>query len=248
VGFAVQNFARGRYRVRFSYAAEDIEAAAQLRATVFRGDPELCDIETLDARCCHVLVERIEDAALVCCFRMSCFEDGSGLDQSYAAQFYDLSRLRAYPGSCVELGRFCTAPQESDPDILRAAWAAVAAFVDAQGVGLLFGCSSFPGTRAEPHQAAFARLHARHRAPPTWAPGIKAPETLSFDQLPASDGGQALAQMPSLLRSYLGMGAWVSDHAVIDRDLQTMHVFTGVEVAAIPPARKRALRMLAGTA
>jgi hypothetical protein len=41
------------------------------------------------------------------------------------------------------------------------------------------------------------------------------------------------------------MGRWVSDHAVIDHDLGTLHVFTGVEIAAIPPARARALRAIA---
>ena len=55
-----------------------------------------------------------------------------------------------------------------------------------------------------------------------------------------------MRHMPPLLRTYLGMGGWVSDHAVIDRDLDTLHVFTGVEVGAIPDRRKRALRALAG--
>jgi hypothetical protein len=41
------------------------------------------------------------------------------------------------------------------------------------------------------------------------------------------------------------MGGWVSDHAVIDRHLGTFHVLTAVEIAAIPPTRKRLLRALA---
>jgi putative hemolysin len=48
--------------------------------------------------------------------------------------------------------------------------------------------------------------------------------------------------MPPLLRSYLAMGGWVSDHAVVDRDLGTLHVFTGLEIGAIPAARARQLR------
>jgi len=55
-----------------------------------------------------------------------------------------------------------------------------------------------------------------------------------------------MANMPPLLRTYLMMGGWVSDHAVIDADLGTLHVFTGLEIAAIPPARKRLLRAVAG--
>ena len=44
--------------------------------------------------------------------------------------------------------------------------------------------------------------------------------------------------------TYLAMGGWVSDHAVVDRDLHTLHVFTGVEIARIPAARARLLRAL----
>jgi putative hemolysin len=51
-----------------------------------------------------------------------------------------------------------------------------------------------------------------------------------------------------LLRSYLSMGGWVSDHAVVDRNLNTLHVFTGLEIRSIPPARARILRAIAGLA
>ena len=51
--------------------------------------------------------------------------------------------------------------------------------------------------------------------------------------------------MPPLLRSYLAMGGRVSDHAVVDRDLDTLHVFTGLEIGVIPPARARLMRAAA---
>ena len=41
---------------------------------------------------------------------------------------------------------------------------------------------------------------------------------------------------------------WVSDHAVVDRDLGTLHVFTGLEVRAVPHARARLLRAAAEAA
>ena len=40
------------------------------------------------------------------------------------------------------------------------------------------------------------------------------------------------------------MGGWVSDHAVVDRQMGTLHVFTGLEIGAIPESRKRLLRAL----
>ena len=59
---------------------------------------------------------------------------------------------------------------------------------------------------------------------------------------------RAMRAMPPLLKSYLMMGGWVSDHAVIDAQMNTIHVFTGVEIDSIPPARKRLLTMAAARA
>ena len=53
------------------------------------------------------------------------------------------------------------------------------------------------------------------------------------------------AALPALLRAYLALGGWVSDHAVVDRDLGTCHVFTCVELDRLPPARRRAFEGLA---
>ncbi|MDO8881971.1 GNAT family N-acyltransferase, partial [Pseudotabrizicola sp.] len=164
----------------------------------------------------------------------------STLGQSYAAQFYDLSRLTRFPGAMLELGRFCLAPDQHDPDILRLAWAAMTRMVDAAGVGLLFGCSSFAGVDPAPHAGALAGLSARV-APESWRPGPRAPERIALCDL----GPAQPTPLPALLRTYLSMGGWVSDHAVIDRQLDTLHVLTGVEIAAIPAARARALRLIA---
>ena len=59
-----------------------------------------------------------------------------------------------------------------------------------------------------------------------------------------NDRSTAMRAMPPLLRTYLLMGGRVSDHAVVDREMETLHVFTGLEIGAIPEARKRLLRAL----
>ena len=92
-------------------------------------------------------------------------------------------------------------------------------------------------------------LRERHLAPRRWLPRVKAPQVFRFARAlrrRKADPRAAMAEMPPLLRSYLAMGGWVSDHAVMDRKLNTMHVFTGLEVRSIPPARARTLRQLAG--
>ena len=91
-------------------------------------------------------------------------------------------------------------------------------------------------------------LRDRHLAPKRFWPRVKAPNVFRFAARlrRKPDRVKALKSMPPLLRSYLTMGGWVSDHAVVDRDLNTLHVFTGLEVGRIPPARARVLRAIAG--
>jgi putative hemolysin len=241
---------RGRYGARLAASEADIVAAQRLRWRAFRADagrPEGLDADGFDADCAHMLVEDLRDGRLVCCFRLMHLPSGAEIGQSYSAQFYELSGLSAYHAPMVEMGRFCIDPDRHDPDILRVAWAAMTGFVDAQGVQMLFGCSSFHGTEAQAYLDAFALLRERHLAPRRWLPRVKAPSVFRFGKLRLGkpDLKRATAEMPPLLRTYLMMGGWVSDHAVIDRDLGTLHVFTGLEIAAVPAGRARLLRQLA---
>lgn len=245
---------KGRLRSRFAQTPEDLTAVQRLRHRCFveeagarpRGDGLDCD--SFDDRCDHVMVEDIHTQELLCTFRLLPLPSGSEIGGSYSAQFYELDALHGFKGPMVEMGRFCILSGPLDADILRAAWGAMTAYVDERGVELLFGCSSFKGTHAEGYLEAFDLLAERHLAPKRWLPRVKAPNVVRFaDRLrPRGDRRRALLRMPPLLKSYLAMGGWVSDHAVIDPEMNTLHVFTGLEIASIPPARARALRAVAG--
>ena len=237
---------KGHLVARPALGPDDLTRAQALRHQAFLAQRGLSapggrDEDGFDGRCQHVLVEEAASGALQCCFRLLHLSPAH-LYESYSAQFYDLTPLQQYQQDTVELGRFCTAPNARDPDILRLAWAAITRFVDDRKIGLMFGCSSFDGADPLQHSAALAHLAAGHIGPTALRPLPKAAERVQL--LPQPDSTPA--GLPPLLRTYLGMGGWVSDHAVIDRALDTLHVFTGVEVANIPPARARALRALAG--
>lgn len=227
-----------------------IKEAQALRAMAFRsGSPEP-DSDRFDQTAHHVLI--YQSGQLACCFRYSLYSSGASIDQSYTAQFYDLSSLAEFDRPLLELGRFCLHPMHKqggtrEAALVMRAWAEVAQIVDAHGVAMLFGCSSFMGADAALHHEALTLLKERHLAPPHCRPRVKAPRIFPFAhalKLRRPNLKAAMQAMPPLLRSYLGMGGWVSDHAVLDDDLNTLHVFTGLEVAKIPPTRARALRLL----
>lgn len=240
---------KGRYTARFAETDTDIASAQRLRYRAFirDDDSEGLDADAFDPVCRHVLIEDRKSGSLVCCFRLLPLKDGAQIAQSYAAQYYELSALEGYTGRMVEMGRFCVEPGLKDPDIIRTAWATMSRYVDETGTDMLFGCSSFHGTDADGYRDAFAMLKERHLAPKRWLPKVKAPDVFRFARRlrRKPDAKRAMLTMPPLLRGYLAMGGWVSDHAVVDRDLGTLHVFTGLEISAIPPARKRLLRAAA---
>ncbi|MEM6887674.1 MAG: GNAT family N-acyltransferase [Pseudomonadota bacterium] len=235
---------KSRYAVQTAVSAQEIDGLQRFRAHCF-GLKTARDADQFDEICTHIMINRRDSGQLVGCFRMLPLEQGE-IARSYAAQFYELSALENFQGRLVELGRFCLHPAERDPDVLRLALAAMTAYVDEQDIAMLFGCSSFSGTETQQYLDAFAMLKARHLGPKRWLPRVKAPDVFRFAaQLRRRpDLKMAMRHMPPLLRTYLLMGGWVSDHAVVDQHMKTLHVFTGVEIGMIPPARRRLLRAL----
>lgn len=238
--------ARGRYRAYEAEDAGDLAAARGLRAAVFPADRGGGDEH--DARCRHMLVEDLSTGRAICTFRTLSLRAGAEVGASYSARFYRLDALKRMNIPMIEVGRLCIRAGALDADILRVAWGALARQVEEEGAGFLFGCTSFNGTSRERYRDAFELLAERFLAPARWRPRIGAARAIVFrrPRAGAADTRRAMVQMPSLLRTYLAMGGRVSDHAVIDEEMGTLHVFTGVEVKAIPPARRRLLHALAG--
>jgi putative hemolysin len=232
----------GRYEIRFATTPSDLRAAGELRTLAFQ-TPDF-DRDRFDDICDHVLIRHRATGTVVCCFRVLLYRDAADLDRGYCAQFYDLTRLHKFPKPMLELGRFCSHPDWPDPDVLRLAWGALARIVDENGVSFLFGCSSFSGTNVRGYLDTFAMLNDRHLGPEKWMPQAKTSDVFRFPKTEQGrfDLKKAMLAMPPLLRTYLLMGGWVGDHVVVDHHMTTLHVFTGLEIDAIPEARKRFLR------
>ncbi len=234
----------GLYLARLARSRTDLLKVQTLRAKSFSGVSMAQKADAVDSKCTHVLIENTMTGGLVGSFRLMFLASGRDIEQSYSSQFYGLDALKVYKGALAEIGRFCIDPESDDPDVLRVAWGALAGFVEQHEIQMLIGCSSFKGIDPEPYHDAFARLKTSHLAPSKWMPSLKAPSVFPFAKQRGEvlNSKRALAQMPPLLRSYLLMGGWVSDHAVIDQAMNTLHVFTALEISTIPAARKRLLQ------
>lgn len=236
-----------RYAARLAQSKSELRETQVFRARCF-GLTSGLDQDQWDAECDHLIIRRNETGAIVGCCRLR-FLPGTEISAGYSGQFYDLSRLDAGQGLSMELGRFCIDPRCRDPDILRLAWASLTGYVDNMGASLLFGCASFAGTNPAHYAAAFRYLRENAMLRDGLAPGRKADQVhfLGAGGPAADDRRIALRQMPPLLRSYLALGGGVSDHAVVDPAMNTLHVFTAVETALVPPRRQKLLRDLNST-
>ena len=238
----------GRYRARFASSEIDVSAAQSLRYKCFNLSNKVeLDVDEFDIPCRHVLVENLESEKLICCYRIMIFDNGKEISNSYSSQFYDLKAIESFPDPMIEVGRFCVQPEINDPSVILTAWAALAQIVDQNQTQLLFGCSSFEGVEKEKYLDSFALLRDRYIAPDHWRPKIKAAQVFCYskDLIDKVDKKKALLNMPPLLKTYLSMGAWVSDHAVVDLKMKTLHLFTGMEISKIPKSRKQFLLNLA---
>ena len=238
----------GRYRARYASSQIDVLAAQSLRYQCFNlSNKDELDVDDFDALCQHVLIESLETEKLICCYRILKFDSGKNISSSYSSQFYDLKVIENFTEPMIEVGRFCIDPEVNDPSVVLTAWAALAQIVDHNQTEVLFGCSSFEGIEKEKYFDSFALLRDRYMAPDHWRPKIKAAQVFCYskDLIYKVDKKKALLNMPPLLKTYLSMGAWVSDHAVVDLNMKTLHLFTGMEISKIPKSRKKFLLNLA---
>lgn len=235
---------QNQYNAKITQEPEDIRAAQELRRLCFIKNADLLDSDAFDDQYQHVMIYDGTDE-LVCTFRFAPLTTGRDVGRTYSAVFYDLAPLHDINSPMIEMGRFCTHPERNDPNILRFAWSILTGYVDQNNVALLFGCSSFQGTDVCRYRDAFALLKHRYLAPAQLSPGVKSAHIHAFGAVPMADDFDlkaATKSIPPLLRTYLAMGGRVSDHAVLDHQLNTTHVFTAVAIDKIPDTRKRWLR------
>ena len=96
----------------------------------------------------------------------------------------------------------------------------------------MFGCTSFSGADNPRHLATLSSLEKTQLADSMFPIKKKSSSILNIKQkiIGSEKNKTAKNFLPPLLKFYLRLGGKVSDHAVIDRDLDTLHVFTYVDL------------------
>ena len=219
-----------RYRVFYQEmgAFADAEAAASCR-----------DRDIYDTVADHLLVVDHglgEGAAsVVGTYRLIQREAADRIGQFYSAGEYDISRIEAFPGRVLELGRSCVDDGYRNRAVMQLLWRGIAAYVFQNKIELMFGCASLPGTDPDALAVELTYLHCNHLAPLSIRPKALPDRFVEMRRLDCDtvEPRNALNRLPPLIKGYLRLGGFVGDGAVLDPQFNTTDVAVVVQTELV---------------
>jgi putative hemolysin len=235
--------------VRLASSPAEIDAALRLRYDVFyrehgaKPSAEMAareqDFDKYDDVADHLLVvdsQRGESpAGVVGTYRLMRRPHAAILGGFYTTTEYDISRLTAFPGEVLELGRSCVHSDYRNRATMQLLWKGIAAYVFRHKIGLMFGCASLPGTDVDGMATQLSYLHHAHLAPEDLRARALPELHVAMNRIPAEqiDGKRVIASLPPLIKGYLRLGGFVGDGAVVDPQFNTTDVCVIVKTDAV---------------
>ena len=237
------------FEVVWARDSADVAQAQRLRHQVFVGEmgarlspplgtPEGHDADRFDPYCEHLLVRTLptRDAAaeVIGTYRVLTPGAARRAGGLYSDNEFDLTRLRGLRSRMAELGRSCVHPEHRSGGVILALWAALAGFMDRNGLDTMVGCASV-GMRDGGHLAAslWARLRDSHLA----EEALRVTPRLA---LPVDELDQSLpAEPPALIRGYLRCGAKLLGAPAWDPDFNTADLPLILSLGDLPVRYRR---------
>tara|TARA_R110002051_G_scaffold57104_10_gene105895 strand:- start:6714 stop:7448 length:735 start_codon:yes stop_codon:yes gene_type:complete len=218
---------------------DDIRQAQRLRYDVFiaemGGDGPCVDhVEQLesdrfDAFAAHLMLEDVAPTAprrLVGVYRIMTTAMARQAGGFYSAAEFDLTTLLDSQRSLLELGRSCLHVDYRGGAGMLKLWAAVADYVAAQKIDLVFGVASFSGVNTADLAQPLSYLHHFHSAGPHISVVALQENAVPLDIIPRDqiDRRAAILAVPTLIKAYLRLGGVVGRGAYVDQAFNTTDV------------------------
>lgn len=207
-------------RLRYAVFYEEMQAKADTETLASKVDQD-----SLDDYCQHLIVLN-SDSKIVGTYRLVNRNAAQEHGRFYTETEYDISRIIAYDGEVLELGRSCVAADYRTGVTMQLLWQGIANYVFAYGIEIMFGCGSLPGTDIKNLQPALSYLHHFHQAPKNICPRALEERYVNMAVVDKDnmDEKKILASLPPLIKGYLRVGGKVGDGAVIDWQFNTTDI------------------------
>ena len=246
---------QGKYILKTATTTQELKAAFKLRYDVFynydKKDGLRLDMDVYDSICDHLIILDKETNAVVGTYRMN---NSSSLQDFYSQSEFDLKSFVLPYGNFVELGRACIDKNHRSGVVISLLWKGIYFYMRHTKADLLFGCSSIKNIT--PKQAALVTkyfeqtgaLSTKYKIMPHLS--FKVP---FFDEyfhaMPAKLSDEEIKQaedlIPSLLKTYLKVGAEILGEPAFDADMNCMDFLTCLKVENLAQRYEKRLEKVA---
>ena len=240
-----------KFIVKTADSREELHAALKLRHDVFitellkKQKRSGLDKDRFDKLCDHLLIIEKSSGQLIGTYRL---QSSLHTKKWYTATEFHMKQIKKLPGVKLELGRACVHPDHRNGITIALLWEGITAYVEASGTNYLFGCSSIKTTDREEIKKIYyyllqnGHLSHDHKVKPKGkfkVPGMKK----HLKRNPHSDGILTPFEMkdkiPSLLNSYLKVGAKVCGSPALDKSFKCIDFLTLLDIEQLQSQRLR---------
>jgi putative hemolysin len=236
--------------VKTADSKDELYAALKMRHDIFLEEllkkrrRSGLDMDKFDKLCDHLIIIDKRTDTMIGTYRL---QSSLYTRKWYTATEFHMKHIKKLPGTKLELGRACVHPDHRNGVTIALLWEGITAYIEASGTAYLFGCSSIKTTdRNEIKQIYYylnqnGHLSHEHRVRPKGkflVPGMKR-------QLRAQPVSEIMTNVtmkdmiPSLLASYLKVGAKVCGSPALDRNFKCIDFLTLLDVSSLQTQRIR---------
>jgi putative hemolysin len=245
------------YTLLIADDATQVAAAQRLRHQVFAEELGATlhttrtglDTDEFDEHCDHLVVRDDATGLAVGTYRLLTPQAAARAGRRYADAEFDTTALRPLADEIVEIGRSCVHPEHRSGAVINLMWAGIARYLHLRGLRWLGGCASVPlddgGATAA---GVWEKVSAKHLAPPTmrvrphrpWLDTPAGTAAVAKRAAAAATGaGAPPVAVPSLLRGYLRLGAWVCGQPAYDPDFGVADLYVLLSMDRMHPRYRR---------
>ena len=227
----------GSYVLKTASTSEELIESFRLRHEVFYQEFQEVeggglDVDRFDSQFDHLIIIHKESNKIIGTYRVSC---SAFSKLSYTELEFDLSKILKMKGPHLELGRACIQKNHRRGAVISLLWRGIAEYMNASQSNILFGCSSIKIDN--PREAALIYKYLFEKgsviidqiAKPTKnfeMPDFKAWSFYFQNDLTEIQRHEAANLIPSLLSSYLKLGAKIAGEPAFDKDFDCVDLLT----------------------
>ena len=190
------------------------------------------DVDKFDRHFDHLIILHKEKNLIVGTYRLNCSDI---LKDSYTALEFDLGKIFTLQGPFLELGRACIKKDYRKGAVISLLWRGIAEYMNVTEAHILFGCSSLKINQAREAALIYQYLKEENSLTsqalsyPTKKFRMKNFEAWAenFERgLTENQKQEADQLLPSLLKSYMKLGAKIGSVPAFDRDFDCIDLLT----------------------